>query len=349
MPYDGDVKRDLLVWSAGGSCFARALSLAGALFLALAFVSCGGSDARVAAPLPPSGAQAAWLVAALGAMPDATVAVRPTAARTDPYWGPLVGRVIAQRDRPGEVISHGSGAMVLNAQQVDLHVVIRNPIGLENRRKKLDARSIGWLGVIYGAVPFDPLAVRDSDGRPLFVPPFRLPSGVLVFFANPAYLNSYGAIAPTAFLLPGGTYVVADQVSAPHVQGLLTQDGSPPLAMQLPPDSLGGLTFGVTSLRFVDAKSTDQTALTQGMTAAGFGLRGGAGGAVDGYANYATSDDAQRGYAALERECAHKPDSCLMSPGTFRDAKASRDGNRIIVSLAFTERFLNALQQQDLK
>lgn len=351
------VNRDPLVSASDritrGSRVLRALALPCALVLALVtaltFVSCGGSSARVAAPLPPSGAQGAWLVAALGSSPDVSIALRSTAARTDPYWGPLVGRVLAQRDRPGEIISHGSGAMVLNARQVDLHIVFRDPIALERKDRKMDVRAIGWLGVISGAVPFDPLAVRDSDGRPLFVPPFRMPSGVLVFFANPSYVNSYGAIAPTAFLLPNGTYVVTDQVSAPHVQGLLTQNASPPLAMELPPDSLGGITFGVTSLRFVDAKATDKTAITQGMTAAGFGLRGGAGGAVDGYASYASNDDAQRGYEALERACAHKPDSCMMSPGTFRDAKASRDGNRIVVSLAFTERFLNAIQSQDFK
>lgn len=319
------------------------------LSLTLALASCGGS-ARVAAPLPPNGTQLQWLVAALGSPPDGSLVVRPLAARTDPYWGPLIGRVLAQESRRGDLISHPSGAMVLNAQQIDMHVVIRDPIAFDGHQKrKLDVRSIGWLGVIYGAVPFDPLAVRHGDGRAMFVPPFRMPSGVLVFFANPAYLQEYGPIAPTAFLLPNGTYIATDQTSAPHVQSILAQNPSPPLAMELPPDSLGGLTFGVTSLRFVDAKSTDQTAITQGMTAAGFGLRGGSGGAVDGYANYASSGDAQRGYEALERACAQKPDSCLMSPGVFRDARASRDGSRMVVSLAFTEKFLNAISSQELR
>jgi hypothetical protein len=286
-------------------------------------------------------------VATLGAAPDASVTIRPQAARTDPYWGPLFGRLLAGRDHRRDIISHGSGAMVLNAQQIDLHVVYRDPLGLSGSNKKADPRAIGWLGVVYGAVPFDPAAVRDGDGRPLFVPPFRMPSGVLVFFANPAYAHDFGSIAPTAFLLPNGTYIVADQTSAPRVQGMLAQNPAPPVALESPPDSLGGLTFAVTSLRFVDPRSAGG-AITQGMVAAGLGLRGGAGGSVDGYASYATSDDAQRGYEALQRECASKPDACFFSPGMFRDARASRDGTRLNVSLAFTDKLLSSLQSQEV-
>lgn len=316
------------------------------LVAALAALSCGGSGPPTAAPSPPSGNLAAWLVAALGTSPDASVTIRPQAARTDPYWGPLFGRVLALRDHKGDIISHGSGAVVLNSQQIDLHVLYRDPLGL-GKGKDLDARAIGWLGVIYGAVPFDPLAVRDGDGRPLFAPPFRMPSGVLVFFSSPAYVHDFGSISPTAFLLPNGTYIVADQTTAPRVQGLLAQNPAPPPALESPPDSLAGLTFGVTSLRFVDPRSAGG-AITQGMVAAGIGLRGGSGGSVDGYAAYAGSDDAQRGYEALQRECASKPDSCFFSPGLFRDARASRDGSRLNVSLFFTDKLLASLQSQRL-
>ncbi len=277
-----------------------------------------------------------------------SITVRPQAARTDAYWGPLVGRVLALPDHAGDIISHGSGAVVLNAQQIDLHVVYRDPIGLQGRSSKVDANAVGWLGIIYGAVPFDPLAVRDGGGRALFSPPFRMPSGVLVFFANPAYARDYGAIAPTAFLLPNGTYVVSDQTSAPHIQGMLAQNPAPPPALEAPPDLLAGTTFAVTSLRFVDAKAGGRAAITQGMVAAGVGLRGGTGGSVGGYATYATSGDAERGYDALQRECASQPDQCLLSPGLFRDARATRDGNRIAVSLVFTEKLLNSIQSQTL-
>jgi hypothetical protein len=315
--------------------------------VALAALSCGGGGPPPAAPSPPSGGLAAFLMGALGGLPDASVTLRPQAARTDPYWGPLVNRVLALRDHRGDIISHGSGAMVLNAQQIDLHVLYRDPLGLSGRAKDLDPRAIGWLGVIYGAVPFDPLAVRDGDGRPLFSPPFRMPSGVLVFFSSPPYVHDFGAIAPTAFLLPNGTYIVADQQTAPRVQGMLAQNPTPPPALDTPPDSLGGLTFGVTSLRFVDARSAGG-AITQGMVAAGVGLRGGSGGSVDGYASYASSDDAQRGYEALQRECASKPDACFFSPGLFRDARASRDGTRLNVSLFFTDKLLASIQSQKL-
>ncbi len=144
------------------------------------------------------------------------------------------------------------------------------------------------------------------------------------------------------------TYVVADQGTAPRVQAMLAQNPSPPLALESPPDSLGGLTFGVTALRFVDPRSAGG-AVTQAMVAAGLGLRGGAGGSVDGYASYATSADAERGYEALQRECASKPDGCFFSPGLFRDARASRDGNRINVSLAFTDKLLDSIQSQGLE
>ncbi|MEA2747712.1 MAG: hypothetical protein QOI41_1855 [Myxococcales bacterium] len=314
------------------------------VMVAFAALSCGGGGPPTAAPLPPGSSLNGWLVATLGGTPDASVTIRPQAARTDPYWGPLVGRVLGMRDHRGDIISHGSGATVLNAQQIDLHVIYRDPLGLSGKSKP-DPRAIGWLGVIYGAVPFDPLAVRDGDGRPLFAPPFRMPSGVLVFFASQPYLQTFGPIAPTAFLLPNGTYVVADQTTAPRVQGMLAQSPAPPPALEMPPDSLGGMTFAVTSLRFVDTRSA-AGAITQGMVAAGLGLRGGSGGSVDAYASYGSSDDAQRGYEALQRECASKPDSCFFSPGLFRDARASRDGSRLNVSLAFTDKLLSSIQSQ---
>ena len=317
------------------------------MIVALTVLACGGSGPPTAAPLPPSSSLNGWLVATMGGMPDASMTIRPQAARTDPYWGPLVGRVLAMRDHRGDIISHASGATVLNAQQIDLHLIYRDPLGLagSSGKKKADLRAVGWLGVIHGAVPFDPLGVRDGDGRPLFAPPFRMPSGVLVFFASQPYLHDFGPIVPTAFLLPNGTYVVADQTAAPRVQAMLAQNPAPPPALEMPPDSLGGVTFAVTSLRFVDARSA-AGAITQGMVAAGLGLRGGAGGSVDAYASYGSSDDAQRGYEALQRECASKPDSCFFSPGLFRDARASRDGTRLNVSLAFTDKLLNSIQAQ---
>jgi hypothetical protein len=254
-----------------------------AIFVALAALSCGGSGPPTAAPLPPNASLNGWLVATLGGTPDANM-----------------------KDHRGDIISHASGATVLNAQQIDLHIYYRDPLGLSGGKSKADVRAIGWLGVIHGAVPFDPLAVRDGDGRPLFAPPFRMPSGVLVFFASQPYLQTFGPIAPTAFQLPNGTYVVTDQTAAPRVQGMLAQSPSPPPALEMPADSLGGMTFGVTSLRFV----------------------------------------AQRGYEALQRECASKPDSCFFSPGLFRDARASRDGSRVNVSLVFTDKLLNSIQAQ---
>ena len=105
---------------------------------------------------------------------------------------------------------------------------------------------------------------------------------------------------------------------------MLAQNSAPPPALEMPPDSLGGTAFAVTSLRFVDTRSA-AGAITQGMVAAGIGLRGGTGGSIDGYASYASSDDAQRGYEALQRECANKPDSCFFSPGLFGDARADVD------------------------
>lgn len=316
-----------------------------AIVVALAALSCGGSGPPTAAPLPPNASLNGWLVATLGGTPDASLTIRPQAARTDPYWGPLVARVLGMKDHRGDIISHASGATVLNAQQIDLHIFYRDPLGLSGGKQKADVRAIGWLGVIHGAVPFDPLAVRDGDGRPLFAPPFRMPSGVLVFFASQPYLQTFGPIAPTAFLLPNGTYVVTDQTAAPRVQGMLAQNPAPPPALEMPADSLGGMTFGVTSLRFVDTRSA-AGAITQGMVAAGVGLRGGTGGSVDAYASYSSSDDAQRGYEALQRECANKPDSCFFSPGLFRDARASRDGTRVNVSLVFTDKLLNSIQAQ---
>ncbi len=326
--------------------FARPLG--GALCIAIASASCGGASPATVAPRAPSANEAAWVSAVLGAPPSSSLFVRPNAIRGDAYWGPLVGRVLGGRDRPGDFISHGSGNMILNARQFDMHFSIRDPIAYRQKNTKSDPRSVAWLGVIHGLAPIDPLAMRSGAGRPMFAPPWRLPSGVTMYPPDQAYAAEYGVFAPTLFIMPSGTVVVTEQVSAPRAHGFFSSNNMAAPPLEAAPAAIAGVTMGITSMRFLNVGKHDQTALLQGATSAAFGVRGGTNGAVEGYADYATSDDAKRGYAALQRTCAGRADGCILDPTMFKDAQADRDGTRITVSLAFTDSLLNSVRDTTL-
>jgi hypothetical protein len=137
---------------------------------------------------------------------------------------------------------------------------------------------------------------------------------------------------------------LTDQISAPHARDVLERGTPIPAPLEAASDSLGGATVGVTSLHFLNAEKNDRAAMMQGMTAMGFGLRGGTNGAIEGYADYATSDDASRAYTAFQSSCADKPESCALEPGMFGDAKAERSGARIALTLAFSRAALRSLQ-----
>src|SRR5260221_5482738 len=140
----------------------------------------------------------------------------------------------------------------------------------------------------------DPVGIGGGAGRPLSAPPYRLPSGVLMYPPDPAYAREYGYFAPTLFVTPDGTCVVTEQISATRTRDMLAQNPAPPPPLQAAQASLGGATFGVTSLRFLNARRNDPASMTQGALVAGFGLRGGSNGSVEGYADYATEEDAVR-------------------------------------------------------
>ncbi len=321
---------------------ARTITATAVLLLS---ASCGGSlPTPVAAPSPPTAAQSTWIASVVGATPDMSLFVRPNAARADTYWAPLIARALSNSDRPSDFISHGSGMMILNAQQIDLYVSIRDPLRFSSKNSKVDLSSVGWVGVIHGMAPIDPVALRNGSGVPLFAAGSRLPSGVMMYPPNDEYAREYEPYAPTLFVTGDGTCIVTEQVSAPRARDFFASNGTPPDVLEAAPDALAGVTSNVTSMRFLSAEKNDQAAVLQGAVAIGFGLRGGNEGAIDAYADYATSDDASRGYKGLQATCLEKTDSCLLDPGWFRDAKAVRDGQRIAMRLTFSEKLLRSLR-----
>ena len=319
-----------------------------AVGVVVACASCAGANRPTVAPRTPTADEAAWVTALLGSKPELSLFVRPNGLRSDAYWGSLVGQLLGRPDQRDDFISHGSGNMILNARQIDMHFSIRDPIAFRQREAKSDPRSIGWVGVIHGMVPLDPLGLRSGAGRPMFAPAWRLPSGVAMFPPDQAYAAEYGEFAPTLFILPDGTCVVTEQVTGPRAYAFFSANRpiTPPLDASA--EALAGVTFGITSMRFLSSRKHDQTALLQGATSGAFGVRGGTNGAVEGYVDYASSDDAERGYQALERTCAGRAEGCIVDPTMFRDAQADRQGSRITVSLAFTESMLNSLRNTKL-
>lgn len=319
-----------------------------AFLLVLVCASCGGPGASsppVAAPSAPPPAVTSWVGAAIGGAPDLSFFVRPTAARADAYWGPLLGRVLSGGDREGDFISHGSGIMILTARQIDMHFAIRDPLKFSgSSNSKGDPSAVAWVGVLYGVAPLDPLGLRSGAGRPLFAPPQRLPTGVLAYPPDAAYAQQYGTLAPTLFVAPDGTSIVTDGGSAVRARDLLARDATAPPPLQAANEALAGTTFGVTSMRFLSAGKNDRASMMQGMIDAGFGLRGGAAGSIEGYADYATSDEATRAYTAFQRSCAEKADTCALEPGWFKDARAEQTDRRIVMKLAFSDALLRSLQ-----
>lgn len=302
-------------------------------------VSCASSPKIVAAPNPPNGSESALLQASLGSKPEMSFFVRPKLARTDRYWGPMLERAIKKKDSGSDPISRSSMSMLLDAQQIDFHIAIRDPIALQSKSKS-DPSAIGWVGVFFG-LSIDPLALRDGSNRPLFLPGERLPSGVMSYAPTETQVQALGALVPSLFVAKDGTCVVADRQSAQQMRGVLGTTGEPPAPLEATADALAGITFGVTSMRFFDKHDN---ATLQGMVRAGYGLRGGRNGAIEGYADYASSDDASRAFSAFQKTCVENPKECVFEQSLFRDARAERDGTRILMTLAFAQPLLESLQ-----
>jgi hypothetical protein len=262
--------------------------------MALVLVSCASTSTGIA-PSVPSGAGATFLTDALGARPDASVFVRPAALTADPYWGPVVARVVE---------GHDTWHRLASATQIDVHFSVRDPLFFM-KRKASDPAALGWIAIVHGASE-----KPDAD-----------------------------SISGTTFVAGDGTFVVTDSVSASRVSALLAREAPPTL--EASPDALAGATFSVTSLRFF--KSGNGDGLVHGMTAVGYGLRGGSNGALEGYADYASSDDAEHAYAAFEQTCVARTDGCIVPPMWFRDARAVKHDRRITVTLTFSEALLRSL------
>lgn len=322
----------------------RVLRVLVALTVLVLLVSCSSSSSRpVSAPAP---ALSSWVAAVTGAPPELSMFIRPSAIRADPYWGPMFSRLAAERDRRGDFISHGSALQLANARQLDVHVTIRDPLRYAESKKsskKTDAGMIGIIAVFHGLPPTDPLALRSGGGLPLYAPPFRLPSGVLMYWPDRNYLAEF-EYAPTLFVTPDGTSILVDPYSATRARDVLAMNAAPPPPMEAAPAMLAGGTGSVTSLRFIDARRADPGTIFQGAKLAGVGVRGGSNGSVEGFLDYSTSDDAARAYQAFMQSCAQKPESCELEPGMFKDARAERDDRRILVTLAFSDAMLRSIQ-----
>lgn len=190
-----------------------------------------------------------------------------------------------------------------SARQIDVHIAVRDPLFLSKR-----SESIGWVAFVHGA---------SEEPDPKSIP------GVF-------------------FRASDGTIVASDRGSEARVREAVARDGVP-RSLDAAAESLGGVAFAVTSLRFFDGKGD----VVQGMTAVGYGLRGGTNGAIEGYADYASSDDAARAYTEFQRTCVEKSEKCILPPMWFRDAKAERRDRRIAVTLTFSDKLLESLSEID--
>jgi hypothetical protein len=317
-----------------------------AITVALLCSSCGSSQKSVVAPVA---TDSAWIQQFLGGPADFTAMVRPNALRFDTYWGPLVSRLMAHEH--GDPYERMSAQQLASARQIDMYVTLRDPLllyGGGHSKGGVDARAVGWVAIVYGMPPTDPVGLRMHHGEPVFAPPVRLPSGVLMFNGDLNLASESSGLSPTLFFTPDGAWIATDQVSAPHVREFLTRTPNAPPQLSSTSDGLAGVTMSVTSMKFVDSgKSDPGAAMWSGAVAAGLGLRGGANGALEGYADYATSDDADRAYKAFQSQCARKPEDCVIKPGFFKEARAEKDDKRLLVTLAFSDALLRSIRSYD--
>ncbi len=308
--------------------------------------SCGGSSQK--SVVAPVATDAAWIPQFLGGPADVTVMVRPNAIRFDTYWGPLVSRLMAHEK--GDAYTRMSVQQLAAARQIDMYVTLRDPLRLYgggNHGKGVDATALGWVAMVYGMPPTDPVALRMHHGDPVFTQPIRLPSGVLMFNGDGNLANETAGLSPTLFFTADGVWIATDQVSAPHVRDFLTRTPNAPPQLSTATDGLAGITMSVTSMKFVGSEKTSSSAMMAGAVAAGLGLRGGANGALEGYADYASSGDADRALKSFEAECAAKPNECTIQPGFFKEAKAEKDDKRLLVTLAFSDALLRSIKNYD--
>jgi hypothetical protein len=304
-------------------------------------VSCGGSAQKpVVAPVA---TDSAWIPRFLGGPADFTAMLRPNAVRYDTYWGPLVGRMLADTSHESDASQRMAAQQLSQARQIDTYVTLRDPLRLYGGSKgDISANSVGWVTIIYGMPPSDPVAFHAKHGQPLFLPPVRLPSGVLMFNAEPKLAADSAGLTPTLFFTTDGAWIAADQVSALRVRDFLLRTPTAPPQLSSTADGLAGITMGVTSMKFMNPK--DAGAMAAGVVAAGIGLRGGSSGALEGYADYDTKEDAERAYKSFQTECAAKPNDCIIKPGFFKEARAERDDRRVLVTFAFSDALLRSIQ-----
>ncbi len=316
-----------------------------AIVLALSCgASCGGSSQR--SVVAPVATDAAWIPQFLGGPADVTVMVRPNAIHFDAYWGPLVSRLMAHEK--GDAYTRMSVQQLASARQIDMYVTLRDPLRLYGGHGKgADATAIGWVAIVYGMPPTDPAGLRMDHGQPVFAAPIRLPSGVLMFNGDGNLASESSGLSPTLFFTADGAWIATDQVSAPHVRDFLSRTPNAPPQLSTATDGLAGITMSVTSMKFVDSGKNANSAMMAGAVAAGLGLRGGANGALEGYADYASSADADRALKSFEAECAAKPNECSIQPGFFKEAKAEKDDKRLLVTLAFSDALLRSIKNYD--
>ena len=324
----------------------RLVLLLGIVLVLSCGASCGGSSQK--SVVAPVATDAAWIPQFLGGPADVTVMLRPNAIRFDTYWGPLVSRMMAHEK--GDPYTRMSVQQLAASRQIDMYVTLRDPLRLYgggSHGKGVDATAVGWVAIVYGMPPTDPAGLRMHHGEPVFTPPIRLPSGVLMFNGDANLANETEGLSPTLFFTADGAWIATDQVSAPHVRDFLTRTPNAPPQLSTSADGLAGITMGVTSMKFMDSSKSASSAMMAGAVAAGLGLRGGANGALEGYADYATSGDADRAYKSFEAECAAKPNECVIYPGFFKEAKAEKDDKRLLVTLAFSEALLRSIKNYD--
>jgi hypothetical protein len=95
-------------------------------------------------------------------------------------------------------------------------------------------------------------------------------------------------------------------------------------------------------MRFVGAESGPS--VTAGAVGAGIGLRGGANGALEGFADYASDGEAERAYKSLQESCAQHTKECVFPPSFFKEVRAERGDKRVRVTMFFSDALLRSIK-----
>ncbi|MBX3193183.1 MAG: hypothetical protein KF819_39735 [Labilithrix sp.] len=310
---------------------------------------CGCASGPSSVPIAPS---SPWIDSLLGGPSHVSIVARPSAFMHDRYWGPALQRTIAKSKRDDlDETPPDQLAAFFQSSQLEAFVGVRDFARLERApRDQINAETINYVLVVRGLPPVDPLRLTTKRGDPQFSAPARLASGVLEYPPSPPFVRRKQGLATWLYVMPDGTWVGVDQVTAQRARGIYSQTGTAPPPMRMESEHLFAAFVDRWSVEAATkrAEARDET-WRRDLTAGGLILHGGRDGAIEIVLDYASDAAADRAKdwtgATLQATCQKHELACLLVKTAIRDVKLAQDGRRFGITFFLSELLLQRLSE----